>query len=443
MTTFDTASTGDDGSRAVLAGGLAPSWVPKTALRYLAHIEAGLPIRELARNAGCHASTILRQIRKLENRRDDLLVDEALRQLGGLHFRPFPPTDRATDPETDLAAMSPLLPPPPAQVPLKEHVPMTTKLDPQAAGHDLPDSPQGEPTVPAAPSNEMLRREGRRVLRRLAEPGAVLAVAAEMDKAVVVRDSIDGGTTRTAVVDRAIAQAMALKEWIVCDTPGRVSRYRITGAGRAALGLLLAEAENLARQGMNEGGAQFAGQYSDQFGRQFVDKAAQGAQVDGADHDAEGASAGVSRRRMRYCVNESPLLALARRRDKSGQPFLSDELVTAGERLREDFELAQMGPKVAQNWDRFLTAGVQGGVPATGVARGPEAARARISAALRDLGPGLGDVALRCCCYLEGLEQAERRMGWSARSGKIVLRIALQRLRRHYDDLGKGGGMIG
>ena len=50
------------------------------------------------------------------------------------------------------------------------------------------------------------------------------------------------------------------------------------------------------------------------------------------------------------------------------------------------------------------------------------------------LGPGLGDMALRCCCYLEGLEAAEKRLGWSARSGKIVLRIALQRLRRHYEE---------
>jgi len=62
------------------------------------------------------------------------------------------------------------------------------------------------------------------------------------------------------------------------------------------------------------------------------------------------------------------------------------------------------------------------------------AARERVSEALRDLGPGLGDIALRCCCYLEGMEAAEKRMGWSARSGKIVLRIALQRLKRHYEE---------
>nr|WP_245824433.1 DUF6456 domain-containing protein [Pseudoruegeria aquimaris] len=42
------------------------------------------------------------------------------------------------------------------------------------------------------------------------------------------------------------------------------------------------------------------------------------------------------------------------------------------------------------------------------------------------------------------MERAERRMGWSARSGKIVLRIALQRLRRHYDEMvGPHGPLIG
>ena len=48
---------------------------------YLRHVERGESIRSLAREAGCHASTILRRIRRFEARRDDPLVDEALAAL--------------------------------------------------------------------------------------------------------------------------------------------------------------------------------------------------------------------------------------------------------------------------------------------------------------------------------------------------------------------------
>ena len=148
------------------------------------------------------------------------------------------------------------------------------------------------------------------------------------------------------------------------------------------------------------------------------------------------------KKRIRYNVAESPIAALARRKGRDGKPLLSDDLVAAGERLREDFELGQMGPRVAQNWDKFLTGGDRGTFN-TSQGSGPEAARDRVAAALRELGPGLGDVVLRCCCFLEGMEQAEKRMGWAARSGKIVLKIALQRLKRHYDETGGPGAMIG
>ena len=64
--------------------------------------------------------------------------------------------------------------------------------------------------------------------------------------------------------------------------------------------------------------------------------------------------------------------------------------------------------------------------------------------ALRELGPGMGDLVLRVCCFLEGLEMTERRLGWSARSGKVVLKLALERLARHYEErYGPGGPLIG
>ena len=63
-----------------------PNWVPMPAQIYLAHTQAGLPIRALARMSGSHASTILRQNRKVEARRDDPLVDAVLNRLGTHYF---------------------------------------------------------------------------------------------------------------------------------------------------------------------------------------------------------------------------------------------------------------------------------------------------------------------------------------------------------------------
>jgi len=57
---------------------------------------------------------------------------------------------------------------------------------------------------------------------------------------------------------------------------------------------------------------------------------------------------------------ESPLAWLARRKDKDGQPMLTDAEFDAGEKLRADFWFAQMTPRVTANWSLLLSGG--GGV---------------------------------------------------------------------------------
>ncbi|MDR7125264.1 DUF6456 domain-containing protein [Pseudotabrizicola sp. 4114] len=359
-----------------------PEWLPADVRHYLDHTGVGVTFRELARRSGGHASTVMRQVRRCEARREDPLVDEALALLGGRTMAP----DR------------------------EEATPMT--VNPRSLHLD----------------EATLSREGRRILRRLAEPGAVLAIAPDLEKAVVLREFPDGQQARTGVLDRAVAQAFAVKDWISCRKKGRVTTYEITTAGRAALKRMIDDSD-LARQahqtGLAEAPMPFANQHRIWDDRQIEE--------------------GGASRKIRYNLAESPLAVLGRRRDKDGKPFLENDLIRAAERLREDFELAQMGPRVAQNWERFLTAGDRGSFrPDAGHGEGPGRARDRVAAALRDLGPGLGDVALRVCCFLEGIETAEKRMGWAARSGKIVLRIALQRLRRHYEENGgEGRNFIG
>ena len=179
------------------------------------------------------------------------------------------------------------------------------------------------------PDIETLIKDAQRILRRLCETGAVLAVAVDMEKAVVVRDGPHATNTRTAVVDRKIAEAMALQDWISAEKVGKITRYKITSVGRAALANMLSKPEALKHHELAEAPAEFADQHR-VWGERTV-------------RDSETGQP----RKVRYNLAESPLTALARRRDRNGEPFLSDGMVTAGERLREDFELAQMGPRVA------------------------------------------------------------------------------------------------
>lgn len=362
-----------------------PAWVPNAVRVYLEHVENGRSIRAIARERGCHASTIMRQVRRFEGRRDDLLVDLALRRLG----RTVVNGQRIRIGEDSMLHLN-------------------------QEDHSKPS--------PHVPDDDEVRRAAPRILRRMNEVGACMAIARDMDNAVVARETTDGRTLRTAVVERHIAEAMALNDWISVVGEGRITRYKITSVGRMALKRFLAEEEE-ARVTVGEAGDPYSEQHRDW-----------------ATRDTKDAN---KRRGMRYNAAESPLTTLSRRKDRSGEPFLSPDLVAAGERLREDFELAQMGPRVTQNWDKFLTSGVQSSPSLDSDRGGSEQARTRVMTALKDLGPGLGDVVLRCCCYLEGMEAVEKRMGWSARSGKIVLRIALGRLKAHYDEGGNWSPLIG
>ena len=244
-----------------------------------------------------------------------------------------------------------------------------------------------------------IAREARRILRRLCETDAVLAVAQDLDRAVVLRPGPDGEQTRTAVVDRTVAQAFAIKDWIICLKPGRIARYTITAAGKAALRRLLDEDRRRRQEalGFAEAATPFQAQHA----------------VCGAAQVAEGGQT----RKLRVNLAESPLVVLGRRKGPDGQPFLSRALVQAGERLREDFERAQMGPRVGQNWDRFLTGGDRGAFSTTAV--WPRA-RARRAAVCRMRSMIWGrDCLMWCCgCAVSSKGWNRRKSGWGGRHGR-------------------------
>jgi hypothetical protein len=123
-------------------------------------------------------------------------------------------------------------------------------------------------------------------------------------------------------------------------------------------------------------------------------------------------------------VAESPLTWLHAR------GHLSDRQLVAGERLRADWERAELAPSVTMRWDpvRVQDSGDRG------LTEGERqlAAKARFDGAVRAAGPGLADVLWRVVCAGETLPDTERALAWPARSGKLVLKLALDRVAEFY-----------
>ncbi len=132
---------------------------------------------------------------------------------------------------------------------------------------------------------------------------------------------------------------------------------------------------------------------------------------------------------------ESPLGWLRRRKDKDGQPLVSDAQFAAGERLRADVFFAGLSPRTTGSWS--ATAGTSAGRRSApgGSAQMLDtmvAARQRVTQAMRAVGPELSGILLDVCGFMQGLEGIETARGWPARSGKVVLLLALSRLAVHY-----------
>lgn len=142
---------------------------------------------------------------------------------------------------------------------------------------------------------------------------------------------------------------------------------------------------------------------------------------------SEGPSPKAPRRGGRsVTVNlaESPLTWLHSR------GHLSDRLFAAGELLRADWERAQLSQGLTMRWDAVR---IKGG-PDSGLTLNERqiAAKQRFDGAIAAAGSGLEDVLWRVVCAGETLPIAEKALDWPVRSGKLVLKIALERVADFY-----------
>ena len=295
----------------------------RDAALYLAHTGAGESIRKLAEASGTHPSTVLRAVRRIEQSRDDPIFDRLLSEA-------------------------------------EEDVPSAESANTNA-----------RPAVTeryAAMDEDDVRREAKRFLRRLSEPGAFLLIAQGTDKAGIFC-AANEHKRPIALLAVNVAAEFLKRDWIRASSRGTATvRYRVTDVGRAFLRRTLAEEQS--GRGAAEAASPFLSQHQEMGEKLFADPTTGKPEV------------------REVNLGESPIGWLTRRKGPDGKPFLSMEEVDAAERLRSDFEAAQLGPQIAQDWRKFLAPSDRGTRASGGTGNGAMMARDRVMKALGSLGPG-------------------------------------------------------
>ena len=241
-----------------------------------------------------------------------------------------------------------------------------------------------------------ITREARRVFRKLNAPGAHLSERRDGTWSIVCP-----GANRAACADvsAVMADAFVLRGWIVTGGTGR---------------LVLSDA-----------------------GWSWYARTTIGENPHAAQHqmltmrcipDGKGGAEMVT-------VNEaeSPIALLHARELIDGVQF------DAGEKLRRDFTIAQLMPRMGVDLGTPITARQKGQRPQAPMADTVIAARQRVRNAMNAVGPGLSDVLIDVCCHLRKLGDVEDASDWPRGAAGVMLKLALDRLAMHYGMLNTTG----
>lgn len=233
----------------------------------------------------------------------------------------------------------------------------------------------------------VLKREAKRILRKLAG-GAVLRQSAGSDFTLMQKPSVSGAAR--SVVAAEVVTALHACGFLVREGD-----------------MFVASAAGLSWYGAETGSA------CDGF-------AAQHRQMKG-----ETLNVG-SGKKQQVMINllQSPLALLHAR------GLINPVQFGAGKRLERDYTKAQMTAHLCANWSAPRSTGTRRSAPVT--ADAVLDAKDRVRRAIAAVGPELSGVLFDLCCAGGGLSDVERRYGWPRASAKIVLRLALDRLARHY-----------
>lgn len=134
---------------------------------------------------------------------------------------------------------------------------------------------------------------------------------------------------------------------------------------------------------------------------------------------------------------ECPVGRLYVKKDKNGKRLITRRQLLAAQLLRQDFENCHVQQQLTSRYDGVpISGGMKGSATQELAIDFNRQSHQRYRQALEVVGTGLSDVLIRVCCHLEGIVDAEKALQWPARSGKLVLKIALDRLADFYEERG-------
>lgn len=253
-------------------------------------------------------------------------------------------------------------------------------------------------------------------LGHLCKRGSFAVSALEMKEALVMGGKGSGQTKLATLPASTVAEWVA-NGYLRQLAKGKVNRYEITEAGKA-----------------------YAMEMDAAAG--FLDRAAE--REVAADLGNERPLSHTSNESPKRYAPDAPIVSMYEKQKGNHshyrqQNWISERGFAASTRLAEDFAQAQMlgGQPTTIDWSSIdfyadLTP-LHDSTPRTWF---DNDSTTRFEDALKAVGSGLSDILLLFICYEYGIEQAEKALKWSSRSGKVVLHIALERLADHYAAVG-------
>lgn len=130
-------------------------------------------------------------------------------------------------------------------------------------------------------------------------------------------------------------------------------------------------------------------------------------------------------------LDASPLARYAISRPD--RPALLERVhVTAGDRLRADYDASTLASRVTSDWSGVPRSGSRGGHDPAGAPARALDARTRVLDALAAVGPGLDRLLVNIVIRETGMERGVRDLDWPDKAGTTALHLALERLAIHY-----------